>query len=125
MPSQGLLDSFRNALAGIIFGVRTQRNLRIDLGAAGLAVGLGYALALTPVEWAILAVLIGGVLTAELMNTAIEALVDLVVAEYHPKARIAKDVAAGAVLTMAASAVVVGSIIFGGHLLALLVLPPA
>ena len=64
-------------------------------------------------EWAIIALTIGIVLAAEAFNTVAEAVVDLVAAEYHPLAKVAKDVAAGAVLVMAIAAVIVGLLILG------------
>jgi diacylglycerol kinase len=71
------------------------------------------------IEWAIITLLIALVLTLEAVNSAIEATVDLVTSEYHPLAKIAKDVAAGAVWLMAITSVVIGAIIFLPPLLAL------
>jgi diacylglycerol kinase len=68
---------------------------------------------LSPTEWAIIALTIALVLAAEAFNTVAETAVDLAAAEYHPLAKIAKDVAAGAVLLMAIAAVVVGLLVLG------------
>jgi diacylglycerol kinase len=93
--------------------VRTQRNARIHLLVAFVVVALGLWLRLSRTEWAIIALTIGLVLAAEAFNTVAEAAVDLATAEYHPLAKNAKDVAAGAVLLMAIAAVVVGLLILG------------
>ena len=112
-----LFSSFRCAFAGIWEALRTQRNLRIH-SAIGLAVVVAsLVLRLTPVEWAIIALTIGSMFAAELFNTVVEANVDLFTDRYHPLARQAKDIAAGAVLTTAITSVVVGLLILGPHLL--------
>lgn len=111
---QSLPRSFANALAGIAQGVATQRNMRIHVVVAVLAIIACAVLRCTSVEWAIVLVLIGAVIAAELFNTAIEALVDLASPDIHPLAKRAKDVAAGAVLVLAITAVVVGLIIYIG-----------
>jgi diacylglycerol kinase len=115
-----LLASFGYAFAGLTYCFRTQRNFRIHLAIGALAMLAAWLLGLSWVEWAVLAVTMSLVLTAEMMNTMIESLVDLVTPEYHPLAKIAKDVAAGVVLLTAIGAVVVGLIIFGPRLLGLL-----
>ena len=100
--------------------LRTQRNARIHLSLALVAIVLGLWLGLSRIEWAIIVLTIGLVLAAESFNTVAEAAVDLATAEYHPLAKIAKDVAAGAVLLMAITAVVVGLLILGPPLWAAL-----
>ena len=77
-------------------------------------------LGFSPLEWAALALMVVLVLAAEMVNTMVEALVDLVTTEYHPLAKVAKDVAAGVVLLTSIGAVVVGLLIFGPKLLAAL-----
>jgi diacylglycerol kinase len=104
-------------LAGLAYCLRTQRNFRIHLAIALLAVVLGVWLGLTWVEWAVVAAMVVLVLAAEMVNTMIESLVDLVTQEYHPLAKTAKDVAAGVVLLTAIGAVVVGLLIFVPKLL--------
>lgn len=86
--------------------------MKIHMAAAFLAVVFGIKFTVSPVEWLILVLTIMAVLVTELMNTALEAVVDLASPEFHPLAKIAKDVAAGAVLVTAVSAVIIGSIIF-------------
>ncbi len=115
-----LVRSFGFAGRGIGYAVRTQMNVRIDLAITALAIGAGLWLQLGPIEWAILIVMISVVLSAELFNTALEATLDRVSVEEHPLAKIGKDVAAGAVLVCAIGAVIVGLLILGPRLLALI-----
>lgn len=115
---RNLLDSFRYAFAGLWHALRTQRNIRIHVSIAIGVVVLGMAVGLHRDEWAIIALTVGFVFTAELFNTVIEAIIDLVTEEYHPLAKKAKDVAAGAVLTAAITAVAVGLLVLGPALLA-------
>lgn len=113
MRRANLLTSFKYAFAGLWYVVRTQRNARIHLSVTAVVVVLGLCLGLSWTEWAIIALTIGLVLAAEAFNTVAEAAVDLVTAEYHPLAKIAKDVAAGAVLLTAITAAIVGLLILG------------
>jgi diacylglycerol kinase len=115
-----LIRSFGHAFAGIGHGLRTQANLRIHLAAAVCVVIAGLALQISTAEWAVLVVTIMIVMSAELFNTAIEAAVDRVSDEPHPLAKIAKDTAAGAVLIGAIGSVIVGLLIFGPRLLAVM-----
>lgn len=112
-----LWGSFGYAFAGIGYCLRTQRNFRIHTGAAVAVVVVGTILGLASVEWAVLAVTVTMVMVAEMINTVVEAAVDLASPGYHPLAKVAKDVAAGAVLLTAIGAVVIGVCIFVPHLL--------
>ena len=114
----GLVESFRYAFAGIWHTFKTQRNARIHLSIAIAVIVVGIILDLKPGEWAIIGLTIGFVFIAEMLNTVIEAMIDLVTEEYHPLAKQAKDVAAGAVLVAAITAVVIGLLILGPPLLA-------
>jgi diacylglycerol kinase len=114
-----LARSFRYAFAGLFYVARSQRNFRIHMAAALVAAALALALGFAPVEWAVLATIITLVMTLEMVNTVVEAAVDLASPEYHVLAKIAKDVAAGAVLLTAIGAVVVGLFLFVPHLLRL------
>ena len=107
---------FGFAWEGIVYTLRTQRNARIHLGIAIAVVLLSLWLGLSWTEWAIIALTIGIVFSAEMFNTVAEAAIDLVTAEYHPLAKIAKDVAAGGVLVVAIISVVVGLLVLGPHL---------
>lgn len=101
-----LLNSFRYAWAGIVYAFQTQRNFRIHTAIGLSAIALSGLLKLPAVEVAVIFLTIGVVMGLELLNTALEAVVDLTVGkEYHELARIAKDCAAGAVLLSAIAAV--------------------
>jgi diacylglycerol kinase (ATP) len=107
-----LIRSFHNAIEGIIYSTRTQRNLRVHL-VMGAFVAIGMlALRLQRVYVVTLIALIALIIAFELINTSIEAVVDLLTVVHHPLAKIAKDAAAGAVLVMAIAATVIGYLIF-------------
>ncbi len=110
--------AFAYAFQGLEYAWRTQRHVRLHAAVAALVVGAGLLLGLAPGEWAALLAMIALVGALELMNTVVEVVVDLARPEYHPQAKIAKDVAAGAVLVAALGAIAVGVAIFGPHLLA-------
>jgi diacylglycerol kinase (ATP) len=97
--AHSLLLSFQYAGAGLKYAFSTQRNFRIHALIGAIAVSLGVLLQLPPAELALIGLTIGLVMTLELLNTSIEAVVDLVVdTQYHELAKISKDCAAGAVL---------------------------
>src|ERR687886_4717 len=108
-----LLISFKYAWAGLSYAFITQRNFRIHTVIGTLAISLGVFLHLRAVEIAVISLTSGLVLALELLNTAIESVVDLTVKQtYHELAKIAKDCAAGAVLISAIAAVfVAGSLL--------------
>jgi diacylglycerol kinase (ATP) len=112
MRSKNAVDSFRYALDGILHGFRAQRHMRFHFIVAVLALLAGVVYGLTRAELLVLLFSIALVLITEMFNTAVEAVVDLVTQSYHPLAKHAKDVAAGAVLVAALNAVVVGLILF-------------
>jgi diacylglycerol kinase len=112
IPASGFVRSFSFAGQGVWHVVRTQRNMRVHLLAAAVAVAAGLALRISASDWACVLAAIGLVLTAEALNTVVEALVDLYTDEFHPLAKIAKDTAAGAVLISSAAAVGVGLAVF-------------
>jgi len=107
-----ILDSFNYAVAGIIYAVKTQRNMRIHLTAALFILGLAFYMQVSSRDLLLLFFTITLVVMAELFNTAIEAVVDLCVQEFHPLAKIAKNVSAGAVLITALNSLAVAYIIF-------------
>ena len=115
-----VVRSFVFAFCGVYCLLRTQTNARIHLAATVVVIGAGFGLKITCAEWLAVIAAIGLVWTAEGLNTAIEALVDLVSPEQHPLAGRAKDVAAGAVLLAALAAAAIGLLVFGPRLLALL-----
>jgi diacylglycerol kinase len=109
---RNFLMAFVYAFAGIRFVLR-QRNPRIQLMVGVLVCGLAAWLRVSRIEWAMLILCIGIVIAAESINSAAEAMVDLLSPEIRPAAKIAKDTAAGAVLIAAVAAVVVGLLILG------------
>lgn len=116
-----VLRSFGYAGAGIVTMFATQPNARIHIVVGTGAASLAWLLALSAIECAVLALTMGLVLVAEAVNSAIESTVDLASPSIHPLARRAKDLAAGAVLLSAITAIVVGLALFGPRLAALLV----
>ncbi len=109
--SRDWFDSFNDAANGILRAARTQRNLRLHLLLALVAIGAAHVLHLGITEFVLVSLAIGLVLVAELFNSALEVLVDLVAEHEHPLARAAKDMAAGAVLAAAAVALTCGWLI--------------
>lgn len=107
-----LLDSFNYALAGITYSLTTQRNMKIHTIAAIIVLLLGLWVDLNRVELLILFLAVFFVLVTEMLNTAIEAAVDIAAPDFHPLAKIAKNVAAGAVLLAAINSLVVGFLLF-------------
>jgi diacylglycerol kinase len=107
------LESFRYAFAGIWYTIRTQRNAQIHLAIAVAIFVLGFVLELNLIEWAILTLTIGFVISVEMLNTVAEAAMDYATPEINPQVKIVKDVAAGAVLMAAITAVMVGLLILG------------
>ena len=107
-----ITKSFGYAFEGIFTCIRKERNMKIHCVMAVLVVAAGVILGLSPVEWCICLGLFGLVMALELVNTAVEAVVALVPGKYHPRAKIAKDPAAGAVLIAAIMAAAAGLIIF-------------
>ena len=89
--------SFGFALQGFRFAVTSERNIKVMLGGFAFAVVCGLFLEIDPVRWGVILLCCGAVLCAELLNTAIETIVDLVSPEYHPLAGRAKDIAAAAI----------------------------
>ena len=106
------IASFGFAVNGIIQAVKSQPNFRIHLLIMALVVFAGFYLNISLWEWTCVIFAIGLVLVAELFNTAIETLTDLVSPDYHEKAGKTKDYAAGAVLVAAITAAVIGLVIF-------------
>lgn len=107
----GLSAAFGYAFAGLAAAWKTQRNVRIQIVLAAIVVAAGFLVRLAPLAWAAIALATTFVLAAELINTALEAVVDLASPEYHPLAKRAKDVAAAAVLVASAGAVAAGALV--------------
>ena len=107
-----LINSFKYAIEGFISSFKTERNMKIHVLAMIIVIILGIYLKLNLIEWCIITIIIALVLTAELFNTAIETIVDMVSPEKNPKAKLAKDISAAAVLSLAIGAVIIGALIF-------------
>jgi undecaprenol kinase/diacylglycerol kinase (ATP) len=110
------IAGFGHAFRGLWYALRTQRNARVHVLIAILVILLGFVLRISAIEFAIVFVAITGVFIAEMFNTVFELCIDLASPEYHSLAKIAKDVAAGAVLLSAMLSVVIGLFVFGPHL---------
>ncbi|NLM40317.1 MAG: phosphatase PAP2 family protein [Firmicutes bacterium] len=119
MRSRDIFASFNYAIQGVIYTLRTQRNMKIHFGTGALVLILAVALRVSRSELIALFLTVGMVITAELLNTAVEEVVNLVTNEYHPIAATAKNVAAGAVLVSAVISVFVGYLVFVDKLAAL------
>lgn len=104
--------SFKYAFEGIASAIKEEPNLKFHLFFALLIVWAAWFFQVTSLDWIILVIMIGLVLTLELTNTAIEAVVDSFTQEQHPAAKYAKDISAGAVLVITIVAIIVGFIIF-------------
>ncbi|HLX58167.1 MAG TPA: diacylglycerol kinase family protein [Ktedonobacteraceae bacterium] len=113
------IAAFGYAFSGLWYAFRTQINMKVHISLAVLAIALGIFLHITAVEFAIIFLAIAGVLITEMFNTVIERCVDLASPTYHPLAKAAKDMAAGAVLLSAIMAIIIALFIFGPHLWAL------
>jgi diacylglycerol kinase len=120
MRMSAFLRGFVHAANGILYTVRTQRNMRVHLVITAVVVLAGAYFRLSAIEWAVIAVTAGLVLSAEMTNTVAELAVDLLTRRYDPMAKAAKDVGAGAVLVTAIAAILVGVAIFGPRLVVLL-----
>jgi diacylglycerol kinase len=108
-----LADSFRCAFAGLGQALRTQRNLRLHFAAGVVVLGCGVWLRLPAGETALLLVAVAGVVVAEVFNTALEAVIDLVSPGYHPLAGFSKNLAAAAVVLAALFAAAIGLLVLG------------
>lgn len=112
--------SFLFALQGFRTALRQERNIKVMLAGGAFAVAMGLILRIDAVSWAIVLVCCGMVIAAELLNTAIETVVDLVSPEFHPLAGQAKDIAAAASWVLSLTAAVVGVIVYANALMRLL-----
>lgn len=111
--------SFGHAFRGVGAALRSELHLQFHAGASAVVLGLGLYFGLNATEWALVALAVAGVWAAELFNTAVETLTNLVSPDYHPLAGKTKDVAAGAVLLAALGALAVGGLVFGPKIWAL------
>lgn len=112
MKNKNLIESFNNAINGIIYSIKSERNMKIHISAAALIIILSLFYDLTRTELLLVCMTIVLVLICELFNTAMEVLVDTIIEIYHPKAKIIKDTAAGAVLVATFFSLIVAYFIF-------------
>ena len=112
VKSKKLINSFKYAIQGIFSSFKTERNMKIHIFIMFLVIISGIILKINKYEWIICVLCFAIVISGELFNTAIETVVDMVMPYKNDKAKIAKDISAGAVLTLAIGAAIVGVIIF-------------
>lgn len=112
VKTKKLINSFKYAIEGIIASFKTERNMKLHVMAMILVILLGFFAKLSKLEWMICIILFTIVIAGELFNTAIETTVDIAMPQKNEKAKLAKDVSAGAVLIIAIGAFIIGIIIF-------------
>lgn len=114
-------NSFKYAIEGICTSFKTERNMKIHIFIMILVIIAGIILKIDKLEWIICITLFAIVIAGELFNTSIETIVDMVMPEKNEKAKIAKDVSAGAVLVVAIGAAIIGLVIFVPRILNILI----
>ena len=115
-----LFKSFSYAIDGLKYAFKYEQNILVHTLAMTLVIIAGFIFKISLFEWLVLFLIIGLVIATELINTSIEATIDLVTKEIHPLAKIAKDTAAAAVLVFGLTAIVIGCIIFIPKILVLI-----
>lgn len=120
VKTKKLINSFKYAIEGIIASFKTERNMKLHILAMTIVILLGIAVKLSKLEWIICIILFAIVIAGELFNTAIETTVDIAMPYRNEKAKLAKDVSAGAVLIIAIASLIIGGIIFVPKILAIL-----
>ena len=118
--SKNVISSFKYAFQGMFSALKTERNLKIHVTIMILVIITGIVLKISKIEWIICIILFGLVIGGEMLNSAIETVVDIAMPDINPKAKFAKDAAAGAVLVFAIASAIIGFMIFGPKLIALL-----
>lgn len=116
MAQESIFRSFRYAWNGIRRCFTVERNMKIHFAAAIFAISLAWYLEFTRSEMAVVILTVAAVLVAEMMNTALETVINLVSPEYHPLAGLAKDIAAGAVLLAALASIIIGCLLYIPHM---------
>lgn len=111
MKNKNLIESFKNAFQGVWYTFVKEKNMKIHLAAAAFVILLALWLKVSKIELTIICLTIAVVICFELINTAMEVMVDIIVDVYHPRAKIIKDVSAGAVFVSAFFSIVIGCII--------------
>ena len=118
--SKNVISSFKYAFQGMFSALKTERNLKIHVTIMILVIIAGIVLKISKIEWIICIILFGLVIGGEMLNSAIETVVDIAMPDINLKAKFAKDAAAGAVLVCAIASAIIGFMIFGPKLIALL-----
>lgn len=118
--SKNVISSFKYAFQGMFSALKIERNLKIHVTIMILVIIAGIVLKISKIEWIICIILFGLVIGGEMFNSAIETVVDIAMPDINPKAKFAKDAAAGAVLVFAIASAIIGFMIFGPKLIALL-----
>ncbi len=118
--SKNVISSFKYAFQGMFSALKTERNLKIHVTIMILVIIAGIVLKISKIEWIICIILFGLVIGGEMLNSAIETVVDIAMPDINPKAKFAKDAAAGAVLVFAIASAIIGFMIFGPKIIALL-----
>lgn len=111
LPKHRVL-SFKYALEGIFSALKTEPNLKFHFLAGAIVILLGWFFLISILEWIIVITMMGLVISLELTNTAIEAVVDYLIPNIHPVAKKVKDISAGAVLIASISALIIGLLVF-------------
>jgi diacylglycerol kinase len=118
MYKRTIFQSFKLALEGLLFIIKTERNMRLHCIFAAMAIALSFILHIEPIEFIFIIFSIALVLIAEAANTAFELLLDFIHGdEYHPNVKLLKDITAGGVLIAAFNAFVIGCVVFGPRIL--------
>jgi len=118
--NRSIIDSFKHSFEGVSHAFFENRNMRIHVSVGAIVLMAGLIFNVSKFEMIIIAVMIILVIMMEMINTAIEEMVDLIVTEHHKQAKIAKDVASGMVLVAVIGSVIAGAFIFLPHVLKLL-----
>lgn len=111
MDANKFFKSFTYAFAGILSGLK-QQNMKVHFLSALIVIIAGLFTGLSVLEWCVIVIVIASIISLEMVNTAIEAIVDLASPDFHPLAKVAKDVGAAAVLVFAFASVIIGGLIF-------------
>lgn len=111
LKNKNFIDAWKKAITGIWYGIKTQRNIKVQIVVSILVIIAGIILKLNYIEFIFIVIAIMMVIITEMINTAIEVTVNLITDKYHELAKIAKDVAAGAVVLAAINAIIIASLI--------------
>ena len=117
---KAIIKSIDYSIDGLVYAYRSERSMIIHTIASIIGIVLGFILGISLTEWSIILGTLAIILAIELINTAVEAVVDMVTQEYHPLAKVAKDCSSAATFVVSASGVIIGIVIFVPKILVLL-----